>query len=233
MVGAVLEFAKRHGAITHNPVRGVRRFADNKRRRFLNLDELCALGKAMEEAERQAENRTGIAAIRALLLTGCRRNEILALPWAWLDAKSRCIRFEDTKSGAQLRPLGEAAIKYLAAQRKQDGCPWVFKADIGDGHFVGLPRVLARLCALAGLDDVTIHTLRHSFAAAAAELGFSELTIAGLLGHSVPGVTARYAHVPDSALVAAADRVSARIAAALDGKREAEITRLRRDAGAA
>jgi integrase len=57
--------------------------------------------------------------------------------------------------------------------------------------------------------DVTLHTLRHSFAAAAAELGFSELTIAGLLGHSVPGVTARYAHVPDSALVVAADQTGA------------------------
>ena len=60
-----------------------------------------------------------------------------------------------------------------------------------------------------------MHVLRHSFAATAAEMGFSELTIAGLLGHSVPGVTARYAHVPDSALVAAADRVSARIASRL------------------
>jgi hypothetical protein len=58
----------------------------------------------------------------------------------------------------------------------------------------------------------------HTFAATAAEMGFSELTIAGLLGHSVPGVTARYAHVPDAALVAAADRVSARIATALTGK---------------
>ena len=65
--------------------------------------------------------------------------------------------------------------------------------------------------------------LRHSFAATAAEMGFSELTIAGLLGHSVPGVTARYAHVPDSALVTAADRVAARIASALDGKAEAEV----------
>ena len=93
--------------------------------------------------------------------------------------------------------------------------------------------MLARLCALAGLKDVTIHTLRHSFAATAAELGFSELTIAGLLGHTVPGVTARYAHVPDSALVAAADRVSARIAAALEGKREAQVVHLRRDSGVA
>ena len=78
-------------------------------------------------------------------------------------------------------------------------------------------HVSARLCARAELKNVTVHTLRHSFAAAAAELGFSELTIAGLLGHTVPGVTARYAHVPDTALLAAADRVSERIATALDG----------------
>ena len=92
-----------------------------------------------------------------------------------------------------------------------------------------MPRVLARVCARAGLKDVTVHTLRHSFAATAAELGFSELTIAGLLGHTVPGVTARYAHVPDSALIAAADCVSERIAAALDGfGAEAQVIQLRR-----
>ena len=118
-------------------------------------------------------------------------------------------------------------MERLEARPKRDGCDWVFPSDRGDGHFVGLPRVLDRLCARAGLADVTVHTLRHSFAAVAAELGFSELTIAGLLGHSVPGVTARYAHVPDSALIAAADRVSARIAAALDGKDGADVVPLR------
>ena len=81
---------------------------------------------------------------------------------------------------------------------------------------MGLPRVLERLCAGAGLEDVTVHVLRHSFAATAAGPGFSELTIAGMLGHRMPGVTARYAHVPDSALVAAADRVSAEIEVTLD-----------------
>ena len=184
----------------------------------------------MRKAEDNGENRTGIAAIRALLLTGCRRNETLALPWSWLDAKARCIRFEDTKSGAQLRPIGATAANYLAAQTRRKASPWVFPADRGDGHFIGLPRVLARLCARAGLENVTVHTLRHTFAATAAELGFSELTIAGLLGHSVPGVTARYAHVPDSALVAAADRVAARIAAALDGRATAEVVPLRHPA---
>jgi hypothetical protein len=66
----------------------------------------------------------------------------------------------------------------------------------------------------------------HSLAAAAAEMGFSELTIAGLLGHSVPGVTARYAHVPDRALLAAADQVAGRIAAALDSEAGADVIEL-------
>jgi integrase len=233
MLGTILELAKRHGAISENPARGVRRFADNKLSRFLSTDELAALGAAIRESGRSGESRTGIAAIRALLLTGCRRNEILALPWTWLDTKARCIRFEDTKSGAQLRPIGTAAAKHMAAQPHQEGCPWVFPADRGDGHFIGLPRVLARLCARARLENVSLHTLRHTFAAMAAELGFSELTIAGLLGHSVPSVTARYAHVPDSALLAAADRVSAYVGAALDGRTRAEVVPLRRDTGAA
>jgi integrase len=229
MLGAIFEFGKRQGVIADNSARGVRRFADNKRRRFLSLDELTALGAAMREANISGENQTGIAALRALLLTGCRRNEVLAMPWAWLDVNARCIRFKDTKSGAQLRPIGAAAAKHVAAQPRWEGCPWIFPAARGGGHFIGLPRVLARLCDHARLEDVTLHTLRHSFAAMAAELGFSELTIAGLLGHAVPGVTARYAHVPDTALVAAADHVSARMAAALDGRAQAEIVPLRRD----
>jgi integrase len=118
----------------------------------------------------------------------------------------------------------------MGTQRQREACPWVFPADWGDGHFIGLPRVLARLCARAGLKGVTLHTLRHTFAATAAELGFSELTIAGMLGHSVPGVTARYAHVPDSALLAAADRVSARLALALSGRAAAEVVPLHRPA---
>ena len=225
MLGTILEFARRNRIISENPTRGVRRFPDEKRRRFLSIDELTALGKAMREAEDEGENRTGIAAARALLLTGCRKMEILALSWEWLDA--RCLRLGDTKSGAQLRPIGAAAVDHLDSQPKREECEFVFPANRGDGHFVGLPRVLERLCARAGLMDVTVHTLRHSFAAVAAELGFSELTIAGLLGHKVPGITARYAHVPDSALVAAADRVAARIAAALDGDAAADVVPLR------
>ena len=77
-------------------------------------------------------------------------------------------------------------------------------------------RVFDRVCARAGLTDVTPHTLRHTFASIAASLGFSELTISGLLGHAPRGVTQRYVHL-DTALVITADQVSAEIARLLDG----------------
>jgi site-specific recombinase XerD len=117
----------------------------------------------------------------------------------------------------------------LESLPRHDGSPWVFPAERGNGHFVGLPKVLRRVCRQAELaPGVTVHVLRHSFAATAAEMGFSELTIAGLLGHTVASVTGRYAHVPDRALVSAADAVAARIAAALEGREEgAEVVELR------
>ena len=154
--------------------------------------------------------------------------EALALRREWVDGQARCIRFEDTKSGPQLRPIGSEAVRLIDAQRGGDRSGWVFPSAHGDGHLIGLPKILERICNRAGLGGVTIHVLRHSFAATAAEMGFSELTIAGLLGHSVPGITARYAHVPDSALVSAADRVAMRIASALDGKADADVVPLRR-----
>jgi integrase len=224
MVGAILEYARQPlKLIRENPARGVRRPPDGKQRRFLSLLELRKLGETIRAVEATGENKTALAAIRLLLLTGFRRMEALALPVAWVDTRARCVRFEDTKSGAQLRPIGAKAVTLIEERTKGGKSEWVFPASTGDGHLVGLPRVLDRLCAKAELKGVTVHVLRHTFAATAAEMGFSELTIAGLLGHRVPGVTARYAHVPDSALVSAADRVAARIAAALDGLPDADI----------
>jgi integrase len=218
MLGTILEYAMRLKIIGDNPVRGVKKFKGGKRTTPLHADALKAFGKAMRESADAGENATGLAALRALLLTGCRRNEILALPCAWVDVPNRCIRFGDTKSGEQLRAIGATAATHLKAQIKDEEQAWVFPADRGEGSFVGLPRVLARVCARAELGSVTIHSLRHSFASMAEGLGYSQLTIAGLLGHSVPGVTAIYTHVPDKALREAADSVSAKIAAVLDGK---------------
>ncbi|MGO9237250.1 MAG: tyrosine-type recombinase/integrase [Methylocella sp.] len=226
MLGTIFEWARRRKLIDENPVRGVQKYREGKQRRFLSVEEIGRLGEAMRSAVEEGENPVTIACIRFLLTTGLRRMEALGLPWSWVDFQSRCIRFADTKSGAQMRPIGTEAARVLTDLPRVAGSPWVFPGLDASKHVVGLPKVLGRLCARAGLEGVTVHVLRHAFAATAAEAGFSELTIAGLLGHTVPGVTARYAHVPDAALLVAADHVSARIAAALDGRDAAEVVAL-------
>lgn len=224
MLGTILEFARKRRVVTENVARGIKKPPEGKQKRFLSAEEIGRLGEAMRAPEADAENRVAIGAIRFLLLSGCRRMEALSLPERWLDERGGCIRFGDTKSGAQIRPIGASAFVAIGSLPRKNG--WVFPASRGEGHFVGLPKALAQLCKRAKLEGVTVHVLRHTFAATAAEMGFSELTIAGLLGHSVPGVTARYAHVADSALVSAADKVSARIAAALDGTEKAKVVAL-------
>lgn len=224
ILGIVLEFARKRRVVTENVARGIKKPPEGRQKRFLSIEEIGRLGEAMRTPDADADNQVAMAAIRFLLLSGCRRMEALSLPERWLDERGGCIRFGDTKSGAQIRPIGASAFAAIASVPRRNG--WVFPASRGDGHFVGLPKVLDRLCERAKLEGVTVHVLRHTFAATAAEMGFSELTIAGLLGHSVPGVTARYAHVADSALVAAADKVSARIAAALDGTEKAKVVAL-------
>jgi integrase len=218
MMGTILEYARRQGLVTSNVARGVQKYAIGKRTRFLSYEEISELGKTMKVAADHGENKTALAAITALALTGCRRQEILDLPWDWLDGQRKCIRFADTKTGAQLRPIGEAAVAHLSAQPKLDTCNWIFPASNGEGSFVGAPRVFQRICTAAKIEGVSLHTLRHTFASVAADLGYSELTIAGLLGHRGSSVTARYAHVPDRALIAAADHVAGHIALALRGE---------------
>ena len=214
---ALLGHASRLKIIAKSPAQGVRQIAGNKRQRRLSEDEIRYLGQVMYEAGLVGEHPIGLRAIRFMLLTGFRRMEVLGLERPWFSRKEHCVRFPDTKSGPQLRVLGEAAMDCLESVPKRDDSAFVFPADVGDGHFIGVVRVLHRVCARAKLDDVTPHTLRHTFASVAGDLGFSELTIAGLLGHSARGVTQRYVHL-DKALLIAADEVAATIARLLDGE---------------
>jgi integrase len=175
-----------------------------------------------------SQNVTGLRAIRFLVLTGLRRMEALTLNWGAVDRRARCMRFADTKSGAQIRPLGRAALEWLTGFEPEHAktTDYVFPGADAGKHLVGLPKIWARVAKSAELSGVSLHGLRHWFASAAAEMNFSELTIAGLLGHRVKGVTARYATAPDSALLAAADRVSLRLSEALDGIERTKITNL-------
>ena len=134
------------------------------------------------------------------------------------------VNFPDTKTDSQVRPIGKPALGLLQAIANRDA-DWVFPAERGDGHYVGLPKVLIRICTRAKLPRTTPQGLRHTFASIAGDLGFSELTIDALLGHGKSGAGG-YVHL-DLVLVAAADRVASVIAAALDGKPEAEVIPLR------
>ena len=212
---AIFEHSVRLGKIASNPAKGVRLLASTPRDRRLGRAEIEKLGKAMRIAETDGEHPTGLAAIRFLLMTGFRRMEGLGLKRTWLNEEERSIRFPDTKSGPQTRVIGCAAVNVLLAQPRTSS-PFIFPADWGDGHFIGVVRVLDRVCAMVRLQDVTPHTLRHTFASVAGDLGFSELTIAALLGHSARGITQRYVHI-DEALRMAADKVAEEIDRILSG----------------
>ncbi len=214
MVRTIFEHARRTGLILENPAKGARKLADQRRMVRLSLEQIKVLGHELRDAAADGENPIGLSVIRFIALSGLRRQEALALERSWL-LEAGGVNFPDTKSGAQVRPLGSAAMEVLRSQPWRGDGRWVFPADHGGGHFVGVRRVLSRVCTQAGLEDVTPHVLRHTFASVAGDLGFSELTIAGLLGHASRSMTATYVHL-DAALVAAADRVSAAIAAALD-----------------
>lgn len=203
---SILEHAVRLGEIEKNPARGVRRMASTPKMRWLSQAEIRKLGTALQEAEADLEHPKGIAVIKLLLLTGFRRFEALSLERTWLLEEENAVHFATTKTGAQRRVIGTAAVNLLTVQ-PDNGSKFFFPADWGDGHFIGVVRVLDRVCLKAGLENVTPHVLRHTFASVAGGLGYSELTIAALLGHASRGITQRYIHI-DEPLRAAATSVS-------------------------
>ena len=119
-----------------------------------------------------------------------------------------------------MRAIGPSAAQLAAAQLARKDCPYVFPADVGDGHYTAAKGCLARLCAAAKIEGVTPHTLRHTFGSVAGDLGFSELTIAALLGHAARGVTQGYVHI-DEALTLAASRTCEEIAGLLSAQASA------------
>ena len=209
---AIFGHAVRWGLIGKNPALGVRQLPLGRRSRRLSEDEIAKLGTVMRGSLNQSELPAGVASVQLMLLTGFRRMEALALRYQWLD--EHCIHFPDTKTGKQLRVIGSAAQALIDRQKVDEDQVFVFPSDRSKGHLIGADRVLQRLCVTTQLEGVTLHTLRHTFASVAADLGFTELTIARLLGHAAQGVTQRYIHV-DRSLVSAADQVSAHIAGLL------------------
>jgi integrase len=216
----VFSYAVEKGLRPDNPVRGVARYKDHASRRYLSPSELAKLGRALTVAERDGENPVAIAAIRLLILTGCRKSEILAARWDWLDLERGYMHLPDSKTGAKLVPLGAPALAVIASLPRVAGNPNLLPGEKEGGHYVGLPKAWERIRARAGLDDVRLHDLRHAFASVGASGGDSLLVIGALLGHRDAKTTQRYAHLQADPVKAAADRISGRIAASMMGGSE-------------
>jgi integrase len=199
-----------------NPRKHIKKYAEEKRERFLSPAELKRVGEVLREMEAEGiELPSAIAAVRLLMLTGCRLGEIMTLKWDYVDFAAGALRLPDSKTGAKVVQLGRPAIEALKKIARVDGNPWVIVGAKTGAHLTDLQPFWQRVRARAGLKDARIHDLRHTFASTAVAAGQGLPMIGKLLGHTQVQTTARYAHLAVDPVKAAADQVSSTIAAAL------------------
>ena len=178
-----------------NPCRSIRKYREKRRERFLTRAEYRRLGAALTAAEAEGSaSPHAVAALRLLMLTGCRLNEILTLRWDDVDRAAGEFRLRDGKTGARMVPLTPTAEAVLARLGRAPGNPWVIAGRRPGSRLTALTAEWYRIRAQAGLADVRIHDLRHSYATRALSAGESLSMIGRLLGHADIQSTLRYAH---------------------------------------
>lgn len=212
LLGGILSYAYDEGIIERNPAENVKRPAGTRKTRRLTPSEYRQLGVALAVAKADGETQQLLDGIRLLALTGCRLGEIVNLKWTEVDEAGGALRFDDSKEGASVRPAGSAVFEALSTIDRERDCPTVLTPARQGQRFGGMSNGWKRIAKRAEFDDVTLHTLRHSFASVAGDLHYTEPTIAAMLGHAANSVTGRYIHHLDSALIAAADKVALAIA---------------------
>ncbi|MAC54905.1 MULTISPECIES: tyrosine-type recombinase/integrase [unclassified Hwanghaeella] len=199
-----------------NPCRHVKKYEEKKRERYLSTEELIRLGQTLNELEASGEEPLPpIHCIRLLILTGCRLSEIQTLQWSYVQGNR--LRLPDSKTGAKSVYLGPAALEALGKIERFDDNPYVVTGKLPGTHLTDMQRPWRRIRRRAGLDDLRIHDLRHSFASSAVGMGESLPMIGKLLGHSQVQTTARYAHLADDPVQVSADRISGELARLMGG----------------
>ncbi len=217
LLGGILTYAVDAGIIDRNPAHGIKKPKDNVRKRRLSEAEYRTLGIMLREAAENEKYAMSVDIIRQIALTGCRRSEMISLMWSEADTEGSCLRLADSKEGESIRPIGLPVVEYMEQRRKGAVGTYVFPGQGEDNAFGSFPNHWEQLFKDSPLPDVTPHVLRHSFASIANDLGFTEVTIAALVGHSKGSVTSKYIHTLDTALIMAADTISGYIQGLLDG----------------
>ncbi len=201
-----------------NPVQGIERFEERSKERFLSPRELARLGVAIARAERnKTESVFALAAIRLLIFTGCRRNEILELQWKDVKIERAMLLLPETKTGARPVYLSAPALSVLAALPKVSNNPFVIVGEKQGQHLVNLRKVWVRICRVARLKGVRLHDLRHSFASVGVSGGASLPIIGKLLGHAKSSTTEKYSHLAADPVRAVNEAMGNQIAAMLNG----------------
>ena len=200
-----------------NPRKHIKKYPEEKRERFLSPAELKRVGEVLREMEQEGiELPSSIAAARLLILTGCRLGEIMNLKWGHVDIAGKALRLRDSKTGAKVVHLGQPAGEVLEKIERIEGNPWVIVGTKPGARLTDLQPFWQRVRARAGLKDVRIHDLRHTFASTAVASGQGLPMIGKLLGHTQVQTTARYAHLAADPIRDAADQVASNIAASLN-----------------
>ena len=218
VLSRIFNLAEDWGAVPEgsNPCRFQVKYKQRSRERFLTEEEFRRLGRVLSEAETcRGVSVHAVAAIRLLMLTGCRRNEILTLRWEDMDPAANELHLRDSKTGARTVSLSPEAVKMLAEVPRVADNPFVILGRIKGTHLRNINDPWKIIRERAGLEDVRLHDLRHSFASRALALGESLPMIGKLLGHSRIETTARYAHLARDAVHESAARIADSIAADL------------------
>jgi integrase len=241
VIQSMFSFAQKRGYVsgTSNPADRIEKYRETCRERYLTVEELLRLGDALRAAETtgiswafettksrskhapRPENQRvvfscyAVAALRLLLLTGCRLREVLNLRWDYIDFERGMIFLPDSKTGRKPVILNGAALLLLNSLPRFGD--FVVPGDAGDRPRHDLKRVWAAVSRQAKLSGVRIHDFRHTFASYGAGSGLGLPIIGKLLGHSQPATTQRYAHLDVDPLRRASNRIGAAISAALDG----------------
>jgi integrase len=220
LVGSIYAFGIGRGLYGDNPARGVKKAPVRRVERYLSEAEIARLAEALDAEAQKSRNPYATAAIKLLLLTGCRKGEIVDLRWGHVDFERECLRLADSKTGPKVVYLNAPARALLCELPRVANTSRVVPGTRADSSGPAIDKVWSRVRRAARISDVRLHDLRHSFASVGAAGGLSLPVIGALLGHKHATTTARYAHLSADPLRAANDAVGARIAAAMYQKPE-------------
>lgn len=197
-----------------NPTRRVKKYPEVEKKRYLNEGEQERLGQILADALEKGEiTRYVFAVFYLLLLTGCRLSEIQKLKWAYVTRTH--LELPDSKTGRRRIPLPREAHNLLQSLDRREGNPYVILGDHQHGHYNDLQKPWRKIRAKAGLEDVRLHDLRHTYASVAVMNGIDPFMLKEILGHKNLSTTLRYAHLSDDAVQKAAGQIANRLAATL------------------